>query len=127
MEEMFGDHFTKPLQGAIFRKFRAEMMNIPDDLGMGDMGIYGTGSKRGITWKLQNDTDPGCPQECVGDCEKVGRKNGAKECHNGGTYNGTYNAIILEKVERSRAVRTYADAIREGVKTPLGQNRLIIS
>ena len=34
-EKMLGYHFTKPLQGALFRKFRAEIMNIPDDLDMG--------------------------------------------------------------------------------------------
>ena len=41
--------------------------------------------------------NPGFPQECVRDCDKVGRKNGAMECPNGGTHNGTYNAVILEK------------------------------
>ena len=49
-------------------------MNIPDDLDMGDMGMDRTGLKKVITCKLHNDTDPGCPQECVGDCSKVGRK-----------------------------------------------------
>ena len=49
------------------------------------------------------------------------------ECPDGGTHNGTYNVVILEKVERSRAVRSYADVTREDVKTPLGKNRLIIS
>ena len=48
------------------------------------------------------------------------------ECPNGRTHNGTYDAIILEKVERSRAVRSYDDVTREDVKTPLGKNRLII-
>ena len=33
-EEILGGHFTKPLQGALFRKFRAEIMNIPDDMDM---------------------------------------------------------------------------------------------
>ena len=69
-----GDHLTKPFQGALFRKSRVEIMNIPDDLDMGDMGMYGTGLKRSITCKLHNDTNPGCPHECVGDCDKVGRK-----------------------------------------------------
>ena len=49
------------------------------------------------------------------------------ECPNGGTYNGTYDAVILEKGERSQAVRIYANGTREDVKTPLGKNRLIIS
>ena len=64
-EEMLGDHFTKPLQGELFRKFRAEIMNIPDDLDMGDIGMDGTGLKKGITCKLHNETDPGFPQECA--------------------------------------------------------------
>ena len=79
-EEMLGDHFTKPLQGALFRKFRAEIMNIPDDLDMGEMGMDGTGLKKGITCKLHNKTDPGCPQECVGGCGKSGSENGVMEC-----------------------------------------------
>ena len=57
----------------------------------------------------------------------MGRGNGAKECLDGGTYNVMYNAFILKIGERSRAVRSYADITREDVKTPLGQNRLIIS
>ena len=40
-EKMLGDHFTKPLQGALFRKFRAKIMNIPDALDMGEMGMDG--------------------------------------------------------------------------------------
>ena len=78
-EEMLGDHFTKPLQGEMFRKFRAEIMNITDDLEMDEMGMDGTGSKKGITCNLHNETDRGCQQEFVGDCGKVGRKNGAME------------------------------------------------
>ena len=46
-EEMLGDHFTKPLQVALFRKFREEIMNIPDDLHMGYMGMDGKGLKGG--------------------------------------------------------------------------------
>ena len=49
------------------------------------------------------------------------------ECPYGGTQNGIYNAVILEKVERLWAVRSYAEVSREDVKTPLGQNILIIS
>ena len=32
--EMLGNYFTKPLQGAMLRKFRVEIMNILDDLDM---------------------------------------------------------------------------------------------
>ena len=45
-EKMLGDHLTKPLQGALFSKFRVEIMKIPDDLDMGDMGMYRKGLKR---------------------------------------------------------------------------------
>ena len=61
-EEILGYHFTKPLQGVLLRKFRAEIMNIPGDLDMGEMGMYGTGLKKGVMWKLCNKTDIGCPQ-----------------------------------------------------------------
>ena len=63
----------------------------------------------------------------VGDCDKVGKKNGDKECHDGGTHSGTYNAVILEKEDRSRAVRSCDDVIRGNLETLLGKNRLIIS
>ena len=49
------------------------------------------------------------------------------QCPYVGTHNDTYDAVILEKGERSRVVSSYADVTREDVKTPLGQNRLIIS
>ena len=45
--KMLGDHFTKPLQGALFRKFRAEIMNILDDLDMGEMGMVVKYLRRG--------------------------------------------------------------------------------
>ena len=68
-------------------------MNIPDDLDMGDMGMDIKGLKMGITCKLHNETYPRFPQECVGDCGKIGRKNGAMECSNIGARKGTYDAI----------------------------------
>ena len=34
-EEIFGGHYKKPLQSALFRTFRAEIINILDDLEMG--------------------------------------------------------------------------------------------
>ena len=63
----------------------------------------------------------------VGDCKKVVRENGAKECPNGGTHNGMYNDIILEKGERSWADGSYAEFTRKGVKRPLRKNIIIIS
>ena len=45
----------------------------------------------------------------------MGRENGAKECPDGDKHNGTYDAIILEKGERSQAVRSYANVTRVNV------------
>ena len=102
-------------------------MNIQDDLYMGEMGMNVKGFKKCIRCKLHNETDHVCPQECVGDCGKVGRGSGDMKCPNIGRRKGTYDAVILEKVERSWAVSSYADVTKEDVKTPLGQNSLIIS
>ena len=35
---MLADHFTKPLQGEILKKFRAELMNISEDFDIAEMG-----------------------------------------------------------------------------------------
>ena len=84
--EMSENHLMKPLHGALFRKFRTEIMNIPDDMDMGDTGMDGSGIKKGVMWKLHNKTDPGCPQECVGDDENVGGRNGADYGSNGHVF-----------------------------------------
>ena len=76
---MFWEHPAKTLKGELLRKFRSETMNIPDDLDMGEMSMDVTGLKKGVMWKLNNETDPVWPEEYVGDCDKVGRKNGVKE------------------------------------------------
>ena len=97
-------------------------MNIPDDLDIGEMGMARKVLKMGITCKLYNKTCPRCPQEGVGDCGKAGRKNCAVECSNIGACKGTYDAVKLEKGEKSRVVRSYAGVTREDVQTPIGQN-----
>ena len=65
------ENFTKPLQGALSRKFRAELMNIAKYTDMSEMGMYGNGLTEGVTRKLQNETNTTCPQECG----RVPRKN----------------------------------------------------
>ena len=45
---------------------------------------------------------------------------------NFGVRRGAYDAVKLEKGEKSRAVRSYADVTREDLQTPLGKNRPII-
>ena len=62
---------------------------------MGGMGMDGKVLKKGIMYKLHNETDPRFPYECVGDCGKTGRKNGAMECPNIGVRRGTYDAVKL--------------------------------
>ena len=47
------------MQGELFWKFRVEIRNIPDDLDIGNMGMDGTGFKKGITRKMYNKTDHG--------------------------------------------------------------------
>ena len=58
--EILGDHFTKPLQNALFRKFRADIMNIPYYLDMDGVGMYGLGMKERFMQKLHNATDLEC-------------------------------------------------------------------
>ena len=72
-------------------------MNIPDELDMGEMGMDGKVLKKGITCKVHNDTNTRCPQECVWDCGKIGRKSGAMECSNIRVRRGTDDAVKLEK------------------------------
>ena len=62
----------------------------------------------------------------VGDCGMTGRENGDIEYSNIRVCRGTYNAVKLEKGDKSRVVRNYSDVTREDVQTLLGQNRLII-
>ena len=68
------DHFTKPLQGALFRKFRVEITNIPDDLDMGEMGMERKVLKRGITCKLHNETTLDANSSVMGVVERLERK-----------------------------------------------------
>ena len=64
--------------------------------------------------------------DIFGDCGKTGRENGDMECSNIRVYKGTYDAVKLEKGEKSRVVMSFADITREDFQTPLGQQRLII-
>ena len=48
------------------------------------------------------------------------------KCSNIGARKVNYDALKLEKGEKSRAVRSYADITKEDVQMPLGKNRLII-
>ena len=52
---MLADHFTKPLQGEAFYKFRSQIMNM-------DPGLTGAD----LAWDRAFSSSPS-PQECVGD------------------------------------------------------------
>jgi hypothetical protein len=65
--DMVGDHFTKPLQGAQFRKFRADIQGVPNDTSDLDMGL----GQDEIT-----KAGPS-PQECVEEPGKDPRANGS--------------------------------------------------
>ncbi len=55
-DSMIGDHFTKPLQGDLFKKFRSVIMNI--DLCLPDCHL---------SWEQIDEFTPPNPQECVGE------------------------------------------------------------
>jgi hypothetical protein len=60
--EMLGDHFTKPLQGTMFRKSRAEIQGIPVNMCDADLGW----DRPSITNEQKQDGDSPIPKECVG-------------------------------------------------------------
>jgi hypothetical protein len=65
--DMAGDHFTKPLQGAQFRKFHADIQGVSTDMSDLDMGL----GQDEIT-----KAGPS-PQECVEEPGKDPRANGS--------------------------------------------------
>jgi hypothetical protein len=56
--EMLADHFTKPLQGALFRKFQTEIQGIPEGINEAELGWDREEKNE------QKRADPS-PQECV--------------------------------------------------------------
>jgi hypothetical protein len=60
--EMLADHFTKPLQGTMFRAFGAEIQGIPVDMCDADLGWD---RPCAINEQKTNEGSP-IPQECVG-------------------------------------------------------------
>jgi hypothetical protein len=69
--EMLADHFTKPLQGTLFRASRAEIQGIPIDMCDADLGW----DRPCAINEQEKSVDYPSPQECVGthkDCTYVG-------------------------------------------------------
>ena len=87
-------------------------MNIPYDINMDYMGMYRTGMKKRVMWKLHNETDPECLQECVGDCENVSGRNGDENGVSGTVSRvcaDTIKGLVLCEKEGTRELRSYAD------------------
>jgi hypothetical protein len=80
--EMLADHFTNPLQGAMFRRFRAEIQGIPIDMCDADLGWD---RPRAINEQKQGKGSPS-PQECVG-------------THNDHAYVGKADKIMVPTVK----------------------------
>jgi hypothetical protein len=66
--EMLADHFTKPLQGTMFRSFRAEIQGIPIDTCGADLGW----DRPCAINEQEKSVDCPSPQECVGTHKDVG-------------------------------------------------------
>jgi hypothetical protein len=60
--EMLADHFTKPLQGTMFQKIRADILGVPIDMCDADVGWYRPCEIN------ERELSKACPspQECVG-------------------------------------------------------------
>ena len=117
--KMLADHFTKPLQGGLFLRFRTELMNIPEDANITEMGWDGTEAEKGLSWKLQNELYPACPQECVGDYVKETSMSDASSyevLHTcspakeiAGTGSPILNRMVLGKLEKKNS---FPDIVR---------------
>jgi hypothetical protein len=91
--EMLGDHFTKPLQGTIFRRFRAEIQGIPVNMCDADFGWDRPSTKH----EQEQDGASPSPQECVGthrDCGymKAGTCTATPTAKRKGETDSTYSS-----------------------------------
>jgi hypothetical protein len=64
-DDMLTNQFTKPLQGGMFRTFRAEIQGIPADRDDLDMGWDRVENREGAVEKKHTGTNPS-PQDFVG-------------------------------------------------------------
>jgi hypothetical protein len=114
--EILGDHFTKPLQGGMFMKFRAEIQGIPVDTPDSDLG-----------WdrdELKVENTPASstniiPQECVGKSPNTVkpfmgyiRMDSWRECREG---EGRLSPSLITSTH-SRARVCYVDVLVGGCK-----------
>ena len=80
MELLLVNHFTKPIQGSLFRKFQEEIMNLPERLDDLDIRWEGYKPKHDKMIKSHCVDDNPIPQEYVAEYESKSkrRKKGVK-------------------------------------------------
>jgi hypothetical protein len=85
--DMIGDYATKPLQGALFRKFRDQIMGVTPardpgpgktDGGVGKTETNRSKPKKGKVIRLVPPGKEAAPQECVGSRTRDPREGGTR-------------------------------------------------
>ena len=61
-KQILADNFMKPLEGGLFRKLRAKLVNIPEDDDLAGIVWDGIKAPKGLLWKLHAETHTACPQ-----------------------------------------------------------------
>jgi hypothetical protein len=114
--EVLSDHFTKPLQGGMFRKFRAEIQGISVDIPDSDVG-----RDRGeLMAKSPSDGSTNTsPQECVGKDENpakpfrgYARTDGRKERRE--AHGGLARPRLTAAHIKAGGTYWYAEAVKRG-------------
>ena len=113
-ESMLADHFTKPLQGSVFRKFQAEIQGIPADTVDAD-----------LCWDRTYEYVVPSPQECVvgnGIPMEPALQDNGREAEGGlkeGLTKGQTNRVIgpmnhgaMNYRGNIWAIKSYADAVK---------------
>jgi hypothetical protein len=120
-EEMLADHFTKPLQGTLFRKFRANIQGIPVDLNDTDLGWDREElceDKTGVS------SDPS-PQECVGKEISVTHRENPKGIFGGKTIVPIVSDSKTARAENPKGIFGGAGANTINPKDAFGANTLV--
>jgi hypothetical protein len=120
-DEMLVDHFTKPLQGTLFRKFRADIQGIPVDLNDTDVG-----------WDREElcedrtgvSSDPS-PQECVGKEMIVTHRGNPTGIFGGKTIVPIVSDSKTAKSENPKGIFGGAGANTMNPKDAFGVNNLV--
>jgi hypothetical protein len=100
-DEMIGDFFTKPLQGAKFRRFRNIIMNITEDEnGPVDIDEIMEIHYKKMEDKRNNTNIESKDEQCAASSTKV-----SQEC-------------VGEKIQDGKKTASWADVVRSGVRQP---------